>query len=100
MLFNKDKGIVWVWGDRVVKGKGMPPISDNYTYEFQIMPVNGYPRVTHYDAYKGHPTVQQINQRGEKVEKRYYTEEQQDLSQGLEVKAAGKTKQENKEGNE
>jgi conjugal transfer pilus assembly protein TraE len=89
MLYNKHKNVVWVWGDRTVKGDGVPPISNPYTFEFQIKPVNGFPRVTHYDAYEGHPITQQIKQKGEKLETRYYTKEQDSLADGLEVKATG-----------
>ena len=85
MLYNKHRDIVWVWGDRTIKGDGIPPITENYTYEFRIEPLNGFPRVVHYDAYEGHPITQQIKQRADKVEKRFYTEDQMKLSEGLEV---------------
>lgn len=85
MLYNKHKDLVWVWGTRIVKGEGIPPITEAYTYEFQIKPVNGFPRVTHYLAYEGHPIQQKIIQRGEKLTPRYYTPEQQSMSDGLQV---------------
>jgi|GEM_PF-1437552 conjugal transfer pilus assembly protein TraE len=85
MLFNDDRNIVWVWGERTIKGDGVPPVSNPYTFEFQIKPVNGFPRILHYDAFEGHPIIQKIKQRGEKLEKRYYTEEQESLATGLEV---------------
>jgi conjugal transfer pilus assembly protein TraE len=86
MLYNKHKDIVWVWGDRTIKGDGIPPITEAFTYEFQIIPVNGFPRITHYNSYEGHPIKQTITQRGESLKPRFNTIDEESLANGLNVK--------------
>tara|TARA_B100000953_G_scaffold90890_1_gene74086 strand:- start:48 stop:737 length:690 start_codon:yes stop_codon:yes gene_type:complete len=86
VMYSDTRNIVWVWGKRSVKGKGVPPISDDYTYEFQFIVNNGMPRLTHYKAYSGHPTTTVIKSQGTEVVNEYYTEEQMKLKEGITAK--------------
>lgn len=85
MLYSPKKKIVWVWGKRTIKGDGVPPMTSNYTYEWQIKPIDGLPRITHFKSYDGHPMMQEMRQRHDELKPRYYTKEQETLASGLEV---------------
>lgn len=87
MLYSETQNIVWVWGSKTIKGKGSRPIKEDYTYEFQITAINGFPRVTHYKNYSGHPNSSRIKAKGVELKTRYYTDKQLSLSEGLDVTA-------------
>jgi|TARA_R110000796_G_scaffold50909_5_gene120205 hypothetical protein len=85
MIYSDTQNIVWVWGSKTLKGKGRKPLKENYTFEFQVTSSNGYPRVTHFKGYDGHPNSSKIISSSKETKTQYYTEEQLSLAEGLEV---------------
>ncbi|HAQ48940.1 MAG TPA: hypothetical protein DCR37_07830 [Glaciecola sp.] len=56
VMFRDRDNLVWVWGEKstTVGGNTM---REYFTYEFRIEPNHGMPKITHFDAYPGKPSM-------------------------------------------
>lgn len=57
VMFDAKNNIVFVWGTKRTSLLGQSEISERFTYEFQIQPKNGIPKITYFNAYTGVPNV-------------------------------------------
>jgi conjugal transfer pilus assembly protein TraE len=100
MLYNDTQDIVWVWGDRTIKGVGTQSITEPHTYEFQIKPVNGKPRIVYFNSKKGNPKMSVVKTKGERLETNYFTKEQMGLTDGITATQINNTPVQRQKGNQ
>lgn len=58
IFYNDFHDVVFVTGQKTLENKSGKTDRTRWTYEFRIQPKSGFPRVTHFDAYKGVPNVE------------------------------------------
>lgn len=57
MVRSRDN-LIWVWGYKKTT-IGASVVPETFTYEFRIVPNHGQPKITHFDAYSGKPSLRQ-----------------------------------------
>lgn len=57
MVRSRDN-LIWVWGYKKTT-IGATVVPETFTYEFRIVPNHGQPKITHFDAYPGKPSLRQ-----------------------------------------
>lgn len=56
VMFRDSDNLVWVWGEKSTTVGGNT-LREYFTYEFRIEPNHGMPKITHFDAYPGKPSM-------------------------------------------
>ena len=59
MVRSRDN-LIWVWGYKKTT-IGASVVPETFTYEFRIVPNHGQPKITHFDAYSGKPSLRQVD---------------------------------------
>lgn len=54
-IYDATNNISWIWGKRILEIPGLEARVTRWTYEVQIQPHNGMPRITYLNTYQGAP---------------------------------------------
>lgn len=58
-IYDATNNLSWIWGRRILQIPGLDARVSRWTYEIQIEPHNGMPRITYLNAYQGAPNRRQ-----------------------------------------
>lgn len=65
VMVEPSNNIIFVWGTKRTASVNSGEITERFTYEFQIKPNQGMPKITHFDSYVGIPRPRDPNRKFE-----------------------------------